>query len=82
MFMAAWLRYVVGQYPRFLRAHWKFLRTAPRLQGIKLQLEAGRQACRLKALCALIFFNSSLLLTGEEKKDPYLFEKGTCHGPR
>ena len=20
-------RYVVGQYPRFLRAHWKFLRT-------------------------------------------------------
>lgn len=21
------LRYVVGQYPRFLRAHWKFLKT-------------------------------------------------------
>ena len=20
-------RYVVGQYPRFLRAHWKFLKT-------------------------------------------------------
>ena len=23
------LRYVVGQYPRFLRAHWKFLKTVP-----------------------------------------------------
>ena len=21
------MRYVVGQYPRFLRAHWKFLKT-------------------------------------------------------
>ena len=23
----AWCRYVVGQYPRFLRNHWKFLKT-------------------------------------------------------
>ena len=22
-----WCRYVVGQYPRFLRNHWKFLKT-------------------------------------------------------
>ena len=22
-----WFRYVVGQYPRFLRNHWKFLKT-------------------------------------------------------
>jgi exportin-1 len=25
--MIALPRYVVGQYPRFLRAHWKFLKT-------------------------------------------------------
>eukprot|EP00965_Chrysotila_dentata_P070977 2345668-Pleurochrysis_carterae.AAC.1 len=25
--LVPYLRYVVGQYPRFLRAHWKFLKT-------------------------------------------------------
>lgn len=27
MFFFSGFRYVVGQYPRFLRAHWKFLKT-------------------------------------------------------
>lgn len=27
MFIGFVCRYVVGQYPRFLRAHWKFLKT-------------------------------------------------------
>jgi len=43
--IASNIMYVVGQYPRFLRAHWRFLKTVVNklfefMHGLYLQLEA------------------------------------------
>ena len=44
-------RYVVGQYPRFLRAHWKFLKTVVnKLFEFMHETHPGVQVC-LHDLC-------------------------------
>lgn len=47
-----WLcRYVVGQYPRFLRAHWKFLKTVVnKLFEFMHETHPGVQVCSYRCL--------------------------------
>src|SRR5690242_13779669 len=57
--VAANIMYIVGQYPRFLRAHWKFLRTVVyKLFEFMHELHPGVQARRRhragdRSVCAL-----------------------------
>lgn len=56
-------RYVVGQYPRFLRAHWKFLKTVVnKLFEFMHETHPGVQVCLCSYLHVVLFglFGSSI----------------------
>lgn len=55
--IASNIMYVVGQYPRFLRAHWKFLKTV-----VNKLFEFMHGECMIQAYPAVFSISSHLLV--------------------